>query len=291
MTNLTNAQIERLHCLQEEASEIIQITSKILRHGFESTNPFDENQITNKRNLEKELGDLMYWVEQLSDNSDINMLNVGISQSDKSESSKKIHILSKRKPSMKPKPIIIQILGLARSGKDWTAAQLKAYFESQSKSVEIMSYAAPMKRMTAKLFNISLDNLDSYKNNKDSIYLQEKYQDAEYLTDFRTFLQTLGNEAMKSEFGDSVWADLMLKNINQSTADIVIIPDCRFKVELSTVGGTTIRVINNDLTPMSHPSETELSDFQTDITINNTKHQASIELIERLGERILNENL
>lgn len=37
-------------------------------------------------------------------------------------------------------PLIIQLLGLARSGKDWTATQLKTYFESQGKSVEIMSY-------------------------------------------------------------------------------------------------------------------------------------------------------
>lgn len=89
MKNLTDAQIERLHCLQEEASEVIQITSKILRHGFDSSNPHDESDTTNRRHLEKELGDLMYWVEQLSENSDINLMNVGISQGIKSETAKK----------------------------------------------------------------------------------------------------------------------------------------------------------------------------------------------------------
>lgn len=89
MKNLTDAQIERIHCLQEEAAEIIQISSKILRHGFESSNPFDESETTNRRHLEKELGDLMYWVEQLSENSDINLMNVGISQEEKSDTAKK----------------------------------------------------------------------------------------------------------------------------------------------------------------------------------------------------------
>lgn len=184
--------------------------------------------------------------------------------------------------------MIIQLLGLARSGKDWTATQLKTYFESQGKSVEIMSYAAPIKRMTAKLFGISLENLDFYKNNRASIYLQEKYQDIEYLTDFREFLQTLGNEAMKSEFGDSVWADLMLKQISQSTADIVIIPDCRFTVELEAIGGITVRVVNNSLPPpMQHASELELADTRTDYTLDNTNYKLTLTEIASLGKRLL----
>ena len=188
------------------------------------------------------------------------------------------------------KPLVIQLLGFARSGKDWTASQLKAYFESQGKSVEIMSYAAPMKRIAATLFGISLEQLDVAKNNPATypIYCGEYGRD--YLeTDFRQFLQRLGNDAVKPEFGDDVWAKLAKANIDKSTADIIIIPDCRFTVELSEVGGTTVRIVNNSLPPpMNHPSELELLNYVTHYSLDNTDHSLTSEDIETIAQRILN---
>ena len=188
------------------------------------------------------------------------------------------------------KPLIIQLLGQARSGKDWTASQFKAYFESQGKSVEIMSYAAPMKRIAATLFGISLEQLDVAKNNPAAypIYCGEYGRD--YLeTDFRQFLQRLGNDAIKPIFGDNVWAKLAKANIDKSTADIIIIPDCRFTVELNEVGGTTVRIVNNSLPPpMNHPSELELLHYVTDYSLDNTDHSLASEDIETIAQRILN---
>ena len=179
--------------------------------------------------------------------------------------------------STKHKPLVIQLLGQARSGKDFTAAQLKLYYESIGKSVEILSYAAPMKRIAASLFGISLDELDKYKNNP-SYYSIWVCTPSNHTVlnhfNFRTFLQRLGNESMKSEFGNTVWAELMKTQISQTDVDVVIIPDCRFQVELSTCpGAITIRVINRDLpTPMNHASETELLDFVSDYELDNTAH-------------------
>ena len=188
------------------------------------------------------------------------------------------------------KPLIIQLLGQARSGKDWSASQFKAYFESQGKSVEIMSYAAPMKRIAATLFGISLEQLDVAKNNPAiyPIYCGEHGRD--YLeTDFRQFLQRLGNDAIKPIFGEDVWAKLAKANIDKSTADIIIIPDCRFTVELNEVGGTTVRIVNNSLPPpMNHPSELELLDYEADYSLDNTDHSLTSEDIETLAQRILN---
>ena len=188
------------------------------------------------------------------------------------------------------KPLIIQLLGQARSGKDWTASQLKAYFESQGKSVEIMSYAAPMKRIAATLFGISLEQLDVAKNNPATypIYCGEYGRD--YLeTDFRQFLQRLGNDAIKPEFGDDVWAKLAKANIDKSTEDIIIIPDCRFTVELNEVGGITVRIVNNSLPPpMKHPSELELLNYVTHYSLDNTDHSLTSEDIETIAQRILN---
>lgn len=194
------------------------------------------------------------------------------------------------------KPIIVQILGFSRAGKDWTASQFKAYFESQGKSVEVYSYAAPMKRIAATLFNISLEQLDDCKNNPEfctiSARMNEGPQPSFIETNFREFLQRLGNQAMKPEFGDDVWAKLMQSNIDKSSADIIIIPDCRFNVELETVGGVTVRVVNNSLPPpMNHASELELLHYATMYSINNTNYSITSEDIANLAQRILNENL
>ena len=193
------------------------------------------------------------------------------------------------------KPLVIQLLGFARSGKDWTASQLKAYFESQGKSVEIMSYAAPMKRIAATLFDITLEQLDNYKNHPleyviDITQLSEfKVPVDIHNTNFRRFLQLLGNDAIKPIFGDNVWAKLAKANIDKSTADIIIIPDCRFTIELNEVGGTTVRIINNSLPPpMNHPSELELLNYVTHYSLDNTDHSLTSEDIETIAQRILN---
>ena len=193
------------------------------------------------------------------------------------------------------KPLIIQLLGFARAGKDWTASQFKAYFESQGKSVEIMSYAAPMKRIAATLFDITLEQLDNYKNHPleyviDITQLSEfKVPVDIHNTDFRRFLQLLGNDAIKPIFGDDVWAKLAKANIDKSTADVIIIPDCRFSVELNEVGGTTVRIVNNSLPPpMNHPSELELLNYVTHYSLDNTNHSLTSEDIETIAQRILN---
>jgi hypothetical protein len=192
-------------------------------------------------------------------------------------------------------PRIIQLLGQARSGKDWTAEQLKTYFESQGKSVEVMSYAAPMKRIAATLFGISLEQLDEYKNNSERFKINLiDYTNGEhgFDTNFREFLQRLGNDTIKPIFGDDVWAKLAKAHISKSKADIVIMSDCRFSVELNEIGGTTVRIVNNSLPPpMNHSSEHELLHVSTNAELNNTNHSISSIDIANLGKRILNETI
>lgn len=57
--NLTPAQIERLTCLAEEAAEVVQACTKVLRHGYSSLDPNDQSiTICNRSQLTRELGDL-----------------------------------------------------------------------------------------------------------------------------------------------------------------------------------------------------------------------------------------
>jgi len=57
---LTPAEDELLALILEECGEIVQAVGKIQRHGYESVDPTKppEEQITNRRALQKELGDL-----------------------------------------------------------------------------------------------------------------------------------------------------------------------------------------------------------------------------------------
>lgn len=54
---LTDAEIERLVLIGEEAAEVVQAVAKILRHGWESTHP-DFPDFNNRSHFIKELGDL-----------------------------------------------------------------------------------------------------------------------------------------------------------------------------------------------------------------------------------------
>lgn len=77
---LTPAQHERLAILSEELGEAQQAIGKILRHGYESHNPTisvpeDERPATNREELEKELGDVVFAINLLG--SDIYQPAIG----------------------------------------------------------------------------------------------------------------------------------------------------------------------------------------------------------------------
>lgn len=69
---LSPAEAERLAWLMEEMAEAQQVIGKILRHGYESRNPLDFTVPTNRRLLERELGDVMAAARSLFGTSDLN---------------------------------------------------------------------------------------------------------------------------------------------------------------------------------------------------------------------------
>lgn len=69
---LTPDQSERLAMLAEEAGEIVQAVTKILRHGYASQHPaFLDTDKSNRKDLEREIGDLWGIVVQMSNRGDI----------------------------------------------------------------------------------------------------------------------------------------------------------------------------------------------------------------------------
>ena len=69
---LTNGQAERLAILLEELGEAQQAIGKILRHGYESRNPFKPESPDNREHLERELGDVQYAIESLCIRGELN---------------------------------------------------------------------------------------------------------------------------------------------------------------------------------------------------------------------------
>jgi NTP pyrophosphatase (non-canonical NTP hydrolase) len=69
---LLPAERERLALLLEEMGESLQIVGKILRHGYESSNPLLELSEINRKKLESELGDVLYAICFMISNGDIN---------------------------------------------------------------------------------------------------------------------------------------------------------------------------------------------------------------------------
>lgn len=67
---LTPAEAERLAMLAEEASEIVQIAMKVLRHGYASHHPEDPQRTPNVVLLRREMTDLRAVWEMMLDASD-----------------------------------------------------------------------------------------------------------------------------------------------------------------------------------------------------------------------------
>lgn len=71
LPRLTSAELERLAKLSEECGEVIQVIGKIQRHGYASTHPNDPNGANNRALLEKELGDVIGWVDVMACAGDV----------------------------------------------------------------------------------------------------------------------------------------------------------------------------------------------------------------------------
>tara|TARA_R110002074_G_scaffold276044_2_gene447466 strand:+ start:177 stop:476 length:300 start_codon:yes stop_codon:yes gene_type:complete len=81
---LTPAESERLSMLAEEAAEIVQSVTKILRHGYESHHPETPTR-SNRNDLENEVCDFLAVLEMFHDAEDLQIDGVQIAQSIKAK--------------------------------------------------------------------------------------------------------------------------------------------------------------------------------------------------------------
>lgn len=181
------------------------------------------------------------------------------------------------------------VSGLKGAGKDYISAKLQEQIEDSV----VMAIAEPMKDIIATTMGISLDELDKYKNDKESLFVHvDGFDDGQEITNFRSILQRFGTEAMKKHFGDDVWVDLLTSKM--PPYGTVIISDWRFHTEYIKMrwrGGVnliTLRVEDFNLTGDGHISEHDLDGYNFDFRIDNTaKDDSYIEqmlpLLYKLG--------
>jgi NTP pyrophosphatase (non-canonical NTP hydrolase) len=80
---LSPAEAERLALLAEECGEVVLAVGKILRHGYESVNPYAPEKGTNRMALADELGDVAAATKLLQQAGDVSILAVNRARTSK----------------------------------------------------------------------------------------------------------------------------------------------------------------------------------------------------------------
>ena len=185
---------------------------------------------------------------------------------------------------------ILLLNGLPRSGKDTLADYLVEH-----KGYQKLSFATPLKQIIASTFDISYEDLETFKNAPEEYTITTDYVGSEDIvpiktTDYRAILQRFGTEGMKPFFGDDVWANVTYELIKNSKHDKFVVADFRFLVEYIPQKNLKLKTIlikdKRDLPLEGHASDVELyqNKFLFDKVIKNTG------TLEEYYEKIEDEN-
>ena len=153
---------------------------------------------------------------------------------------------------------VICISAKARHGKDTAAEIMKEYLEMQGKKVLITHFADLLKYLCKSLFG--------WDGNKDERG--------------RTLLQYIGTDVVGKK-NPAYWAEFIagVLYMFEGEWDYVLIPDCRYPVEIATMERTFDTIIvrverpnfDNGLTEAqkNHPSEVDMDNYPFDYKIFN----------------------
>lgn len=153
---------------------------------------------------------------------------------------------------------VLCISAKAQHGKDTAAEIIKEYLESKGKRVLITHYADLVKFVCTKFFN-----WDGQKDEKG-----------------RTLLQYVGTDVISSQ-QPSYWVDFIISILKffETEWDYVLIPDCRYPVEVTRMRATfetqILRIerpnFESGLTEKQkqHISETSMDNYSFDAVVYN----------------------
>jgi hypothetical protein len=78
LPRLSPAELERVAILADQCGQVVQICGKILRHGYESCNPFDARCKPNRLLLEREVGAVRGAIDLLINRGDIDRKEIAV---------------------------------------------------------------------------------------------------------------------------------------------------------------------------------------------------------------------
>ena len=178
---------------------------------------------------------------------------------------------------------IFLISGKKRSGKDYVGELLVQKLNQYGKSAKVLHFADKIKEILMETFKCDKVFLENIKlNGTLKVDIPQKicdvlnynvYNTNSYLIcSGRELLQRFGTDAMQKVFGKTVWRDLVMKEIEESSFEYFVIPDFRFKHEyIDKYNVITIKVSSDDVISDDHISENDLNDFKFNYYIHNNK--------------------
>lgn len=144
--------------------------------------------------------------------------------------------------------MIVGLTGKKGAGKDMVGT----YLIEQHGFVRV-SFAQALKQSVAALLNITLDQIEQWKNDPHAVVhvgiaVEEGWLVGGTTLSFRNFLQRYGTEAHREQFGDGFWLDAASQRIAELHASghrDLVFTDVRFDNEaelIRTLGGSVVRV-------------------------------------------------
>lgn len=180
---------------------------------------------------------------------------------------------------MEFEPRIIGVSGTMRTGKDSVALLLKEF------GYERASFADPLRKLALDIDpyillqgapdDIKSERLVAAYSGSGAILYSDListigYERAKEIPDFRRFLQRLGTEGIRGNFGQDAWVNLFKKQVMGSPGAKFVAPDCRFPNEAAAIremGGVIWRTVRPGYGGGTHPSESMVDEITPDVTL------------------------
>jgi len=190
---------------------------------------------------------------------------------------------------------VILINGFKRSGKDFTAKVISKWLGENGMRCEILSMATPLKKFVCDQFQMDPELLDHLKNQEEPIWApMPPVDDLKEISNFRKLLQYTG-DAIKELTCKQIFGMKLGESVVKSEADVFIVPDFRYMIELDGLAQTshdidifTLR-IDGDRAPTpdhSHESEWDLLNrkFVFNAHLTNNKRTTEAELLQQFKD-------
>lgn len=179
-------------------------------------------------------------------------------------------------------PIIIGLCGKKQTGKSTSCkfigdfSRKKDTLTGEWTTIERLSFASKLKRMTADIFGVDYQCLIGTDEQKDSptylnwdnvaCHIQRDFRRIDIIPNLkithRELLQLVGTNLFRA-IRPNIWVECLQRSIIESSADIIIVDDARFPNELEALrksGGYLVKIYRNVDSPnaANHSSETAL---------------------------------